>query len=281
MSAVSDGDEVYVGGFGFAQPFSATHELIRRGVTDLHVVRSSGDVLLDQLIGAGCVADATIAHCWNAVGPTPTSAFRRAAEDDVPRPLTVEEYGLGNLVLRLFAGARRLPFVPAGPVEGTGQFEHQQFPEKFTPVTVDGEEHYVMRPLNPDVSVVHVRRADERGNAQLTGARAEMKYAAMAADTLVVTAEKIVPSAEIQDGPEHTIIPGFMVDHVVESPGGSHPTGVHGEYGRDVAYLAHYGAETGSRADFEAFMDKWVYGVADRAEYRELLAAEGFAEVGV
>lgn len=279
VRTVDDGDEVYVGGFGFAQPFSAVHEMIRQGVSDGHVIRSSGGVLLDQLVGAGCVAETTIAHCWNAVGPTPTSAFRRAAEDGVPRPITVEEHGLGNLVLRLFAGARRLPFVPAGPVESTGQFENQSFPGKFTEVTVDGESHYVMEPIQPDVSIVHVPRADERGNAQLTGARAEIKHGAMAADTLVVTAEEIVPSAAIQGTPDETILPGFMVDHVVESPGGAHPSGVHGRYGRDIDYLEHYGEVTGSRDGFEAYLDEWVYGVSDRTEYLEAVRANGFQEV--
>ncbi len=279
MRTVGDGDVVYVGGFGFAQPFAAVHELIRREPADLHVIRSSGGVLLDQLIGAGCVSAATIAHCWNAVGPAPTSAFRRAAEDGVPRPIEIEEHGLGNLVLRLFAGARRLPFVPAGPVEGTGQFEHQTFEGKFTEVSFDGDTHYVMEPLTPDVGVLHVPRADERGNAQLTGARAEIKHGAMASETLVVTAEEIVPSEEIQDTPDQTILPGFMVDHVVESPGGAHPSGVHGRYPRDIDYLEHYGEVTDSREGFEAYLDDWVYGVGDREEYLAAVRDSGFAEV--
>lgn len=279
MRTVGDGDEVYVGGFGFAQPFAAAHELIRQGVSDLHVIRSSGDVLLDQLVGAGCVSRATIAHCWNAVGPAPTSAYRRAAEDGVPRPLAIEEYGLGTLVLRLFAGARRLPFVPAGPVESTGQFEHRQSAEKFIEVTVDDETHYVVRPLNPDVSIIHVSQADERGNAQLTGARAETQHGAMAADRLVVTTEEVVPSEEIRRSPEHTVVPGFMVDEVVEAPGGAHPSGVHGRYSRDVDYLEHYGEATATLEGFEAFSDEWVHGVEDRAEYLEAVRANGFAEV--
>lgn len=277
MESIDSGDVVYVGGFGFAQPFSAVHELIRQGISDLHVIRSSGGVLLDQLVGAGCVSETTIAHCWNAVGPTPTSAFRRAAEDGVPRPITIEEHGLGNLVLRLFAGARRLPFVPAGPVESTGQFEKQSFSGKFTEVSFEGDSHYVMEPLNPDISIVHVPRADERGNAQLTGARAEIKHGAMAADTLIVTTEEFVPSEAVQETPDETILPGFMVDHVVESSGGAHPSGVLGCYDRDIDHLEHYGNVTESRDGFEAYLDEWVYGVSDRAEYLDMI--QGFEEV--
>lgn len=279
VGTVEDGSQVYVGGFGFAQPFSAAHELIRQGASDLHVVRSSGDILLDQLIGAGCVTATTISHCWNAVGPTPTHAYRRAAENGTPHEITIEEHGLGNLVLRLFAGARRLPFVPAGPVEGTGQFEHRVDPEKFSSVSVDGERHYVMPPLRPDVSVLHARRADERGNVQLTGARAEVKYGAMAADLVIVTVESTVDTPTLREAPEHTILPSFMVDQVVESPGAAHPTGIHGEYPRDVDYLAYYGEQTESQTGFNTFLEEWVSGVANRREYLERLREDSFQEV--
>jgi glutaconate CoA-transferase subunit A len=277
---VDDGESVYLSGFGFSQSFAAAHEIIRQGLSDLRIVRASGDIMLDQLVGAGCVREAVVSHCWNAIGPTPTHAFRRAVEDDDPQPLTVEEYSLGNVLLRLFAGARRLPFIPAGPVEGTAQFESATgADDRFTPVTVDGETHYVMPPLRPDVGFVHVERADERGNAQLTGAKAEIKHGAMACDRVVVLAEEIVSEATIRDSPDDTIVPGFMVDQVVHTPGGSHPSGVPDRYGRDVPFLEYYGEQTETKAGFEAFLDEWVYGVDDRAEYVEQARAAGYEEV--
>jgi glutaconate CoA-transferase subunit A len=275
---VGDGAEVYFGGFGYNQPFAAAHELIRQGPESLHVVRTSGGIMLDQLIAAGCVREATISHCWNAIGPTPTHAFRRAIEDGIPNDIDVQEFGLGDLMLRLFAGARRLPFVPAGPVAETGQFEHARS-DTFTPVTVDDETHHVMQPLNPDVGFIHVPRADERGTAQMRGPHAEIKHGAMACDTLVVQAEEIVDARVIQEQPEQSLLPGFMVDHVVEVPGGAHPSGVLDWYDRDVRYLDHYGEATRTTEGTESFLDTWVYGVADRAEYLDLLAAEGFREV--
>lgn len=280
VADLSDGQEVYLGGFGFSQPFAAAHEMIRQGLSDLRIVRPSGDILLDQLVGAGCVSEAVISHCWNAIGPTPTHAFRRAVEDGEPRPLAVEEYSLGNIVLRFFAGARRLPFVPASPVEGTGQFEERALSDdKFVPVTVDGERYYVMPPLRPEVGFVHAHRVDEHGNAQLYGARAEIKHGAMSCDRLVVVAEEFVDSSAVQDTPNSTVIPGFMVDQVAVAPGGSHPTGVLGRYGRDVEYFQYYGEQTRTVEGFESFLDEWVYGVPDREEYVELARQRGFTEV--
>jgi glutaconate CoA-transferase subunit A len=280
VNAVRDGAKVFFGGFGYNQPFAIAHELIRREIDDLTIVRASGGILLDQLVGAGCVSEAVIAHCWNAIGPTPTHAFRRAVEDGEPAPLTVEEFGLGDLNLRLFAGARRLPFVPTTGVVGTGQFEHRMLDdEKFAEVTVDGERHHVMKPLRPEVGFVHVHRADTEGNAQLLGPKAEMKYGALACDHLVVTAEEIVDTETIQAAPEQTILPAFMVDDVVEVPGGSHPAGVLDHYPRDVAYLQHYGEVTADTDGFEAFLSEWVHGVESRAEYLEKLEASSFRKV--
>lgn len=279
VGRVNDGDEVYFGGFGYNQPFAAAHELLRKGASDLRVVRTSGDILLDQLIGAGRVREAVISHCWNAIGPSPTHAFRRATERDIPNPIDVEEYGLGDLLLRFFAGARRLPFVPASPVEGTGQFEHRVADDKFIPVTVKSETHYVMQPLNPDIGFIHVPRADADGNAQLQGPHAEIKHAALACERLVVQAEEIVDAERIRSAPEQTIVPSFAVNHVVAVPGGSHPSGVLEWYDRDIEYLQYYREATESEDDFDAYLDKWVYGVNNREEYLELLESEGFEGV--
>jgi len=279
VAAVDDGTAVYLGGFGYNQPFAVAHELLRSDVSDLRVVRASGDILLDQLVGAGRVRETVTAHCWNAIGPTPTHAFRRAVEDGDPRPLAVEEFGLGDFLLRCFAGARRLPFVPAGPAPGTGQFEHRVHEEKYTAVEFDGETHHVLRPLTPEIGFVHVQRADERGNARLSGPRAELRHAALACDHLVVTAEEVVPAGGLGDTPELTTLPAFHVDAVAEVPGGAHPSGVVGHYERDVPYLQRYGEATASAEGFEQFLEEWVYGVPDRAAYMERVESEGFGEV--
>jgi glutaconate CoA-transferase subunit A len=273
------GYSVYLGGLGFNQPFAAAHELIRQDLDQLTVIRPSGDIMLDQLIGAGCVSHVIISHCWNAIGPAPTHAFRRAVESGDPNPITVEEYGLGDFTLRLLSGARDLPFVPAGPARGTGQYKHAVADDKYVPVEMEDTEYLVMKPLKPDIGFVHVHKADSRGNAQISGPHAEMKHGAMAADRLVVLTEEIVSNDEIREQPRQTILPEYLVDHLVEVPGGSHPSGVLGRYGRDLEYFEQYAERTESVDGFDDYLEKWVYGVNGRAEYLELLNAEGFSGV--
>lgn len=276
VARVSDGDEVFLGGFGYNQPFAGAHEIVRQGRRDLRVVRASGGILLDQLIGAGCVSEAIVSHCWNVIGPTPTHAFRRAVEEGVPHEITVREHGLGDLVLRLFAGARHLPFVPTGPADGLNETDTARPADETATVSLDGTDHDVLRPINPDVGIIHAERADEAGNVQLRGPLGELKHGAMAAETLVVQAEEFVPTSEVRAAPERTRIPAFMVDDVVEVPDGAHPSGVLDANERDVEYFDRYGQATETVAGFEEFLEKWVYGVSNRAEYMRLLESEGF-----
>ena len=137
----------------------------------------------------------------------------------------------------------------------------------------------MLRPLNPEIGFVHVHRADENGNAELRGPKAELRHAALACETLVVTAEEVVPAGDLRETPELVTLPGFHVDAVVEVPGGSHPSGVVGRYERDVPHLQHYGEATETQAGFDAYLEKWVYDVAGREEYLARLEREGFGEV--
>ena len=55
---VHDGDTVALEGFTHLIPFAAGHEIIRQGRRDLTLVRMTPDIVYDQLIGAGCAAQA-------------------------------------------------------------------------------------------------------------------------------------------------------------------------------------------------------------------------------
>ena len=56
-----------------------------------------------------------------------------------------------------------------------------------------------------------------------------------AATAVIVTAEEIVDSEVLRANPDRTVLPGFMVDAVVEAPFGAHPTSFSPRYGYDTA----------------------------------------------
>lgn len=55
-SFVHDGATVSLEGFTHLVPTAAGHEIIRQGRRDLTVVRMTADIVVDQMIAAGCVS---------------------------------------------------------------------------------------------------------------------------------------------------------------------------------------------------------------------------------
>jgi glutaconate CoA-transferase subunit A len=271
---VDDGMTVYFGGFGQHTPFAAVHEIIRQRKRNLTITRAAGGVIFDQLIGAGCVKKIITSHVWNFVGPTPTYAFKRAAEEGRPK-IEIEEDTLFSLNMRYLAGTLGLPFVPIKSVMGTAIFERgrkKHYRTMICPFT--GEQLCLVRAINPDLGVLQVQRVDRDGNAQVWSVRGDSKHGINACERVIICAEEIVDTEVIKADPDRTVIPGFRVDAVVEEPWGSHPDFMQGYYDRDLEYYHMYGSETRTLEGFEKFLENWVYSVNDRKEYLEKLGVK-------
>jgi glutaconate CoA-transferase subunit A len=228
---VADGDCVWLGNFG-AQLFAVGHELVRQGRRDLHVVISSGGLLLDQLLAARAVAEVTFCHCWNPVGPRPTPAFRRAWQDG--DDVRWHELSFGMIVAALGAGAAGVPFAPVLVSPDVGY--RQWSPTCLTDVVTPFGSATIVRALAPDVAFVHADQAGERGDAALSTPLGESLLAVQAARRTVVVAEELVDGS-----PAHAQIPGALVDAVVHAPGAVAPDGAPGRYRRDVQAYEAYG----------------------------------------
>ena len=90
-----------------------------------------------------------------------------------------------------------------------------------------------------------------------------------AAKRVIVVAEEIVDAEVIASDPNRTVIPGFLVNAVVECRYGAHPSPVQGYYRRDNAFFRQYHEQTKTKADSEAWLQRWVHGVADRQALHE------------
>lgn len=264
---VRDGDVVAIEGFTHLICFAAAHEIIRQGRSDLTLCRLTPDLIYDQMIGAGCARKLVFSWAGNP-GAGPLYAFRRAVEEGVPRPLELEEYTHFMMTARLMAGAARLPFMP---LRGQGGSDLPRVNRRIRSVTCPftGEELTAVPALEPDVAVVHVQRADAAGNAQVWGVLGVQKETAFAARRVLVVAEEIVDESVIRADPNRTLIPGLLVDAVVHEPWGCHPSFVQGYYDRDNDFYVDWRAARKEPADFRRYLDEWVYGVRDRAEYVE------------
>jgi glutaconate CoA-transferase subunit A len=177
--------------------------------------------------------------------------------------------------MAIYAAAHGLPFMATYPLEGTGIFRHRSIlgPDKVRVMEspFSGEKVCLVKPLVPEVCLVHVQRADPEGNAQMWGPLGDVRGTANAGKMIIVAAEEIVDQATILEEPYKTIVPGFRVNAVIHEPWGAHPSDVFEHYYRDIWFQAAYAEASKTVEGFQKFMDEWVYGVENRAEYLEKL----------
>lgn len=268
---VHDGATIVIEGFTHLICFAAAHEIIRQRRRELTVCRLTPDLIYDQLIGAGCVGRLIFSWAGNP-GAGPLHALRRAVERGVPNSIELEEYSHFGMVARLTAGAARLPFYPLRDYRGSDLPRVNPLIKTVTcPFT--GEELAAVPALNPDVAIIHVQRADENGNAHVWGLLGVQKEAAFASRRTIVVAEEIVPESVIRSDPNRTLIPGLIVDAVVREPFGCHPSYAQGYYDRDNDFYVRWREISQDAGTFNSYLDEWVYGVNDRAEYAQRMWA--------
>jgi glutaconate CoA-transferase subunit A len=269
---VHDGDSVAIEGFTHLICFAAGHEIIRQHKRDLILCRLTPDLIYDQMIAAGCARKLVFSYLGNP-GVGSLHAVRRAVEKGIPAPLEVEEYSHFGMVARFLAGASKLPFYPVRTFAGSDiPSVNERIRQVVDPYS--GGQIYVVPPLNPDVTIVHVQRADAQGNAHIWGLMGMQTEAAFAAQRVIVVAEEIVDESVIRADPNRTAIPGLLVDAVVHEPYAAHPSYAQGYYDRDTQFYLDWDTISREPDTLLNWLAEWVYGLAGRAEYVEKMGVE-------
>jgi glutaconate CoA-transferase subunit A len=214
----------------------------------LHLVNFTAGLESDLLVGAGMVE--TIRTCYfglEAFGLAPQ--FTQAASDG---SITIIEETEASLASGLRASMAGVGFIPSVAWIGTDLLKLR--PDVKTVVDpYSGEELTAFPAIEVDTAIIHALKADLEGNAQIGGNQGVDVELALVADTVVVTAEEIVPSLSKAD----VIAP--VVDAVVHSPRGAWPTSCHPEYPFDgQALLEYIGAE--STEDYNNLIQEWSSG---------------------
>jgi glutaconate CoA-transferase subunit A len=123
----------------------------------------------------------------------------------------------------------------------------------------DGTEVYVVPPLRPDVTIVHAQRATATGDTQIWGLLGCQKEAAFAADRVIVVCEEVVDESLVRRDPNRTVIPGVVVDAVVEQPFACHPSYAQGYYDRDNEFYRDWEKISKDPEALEGWLKGWVY----------------------
>ncbi len=278
-SYVTDGCHISIGGFTVNRnPMAAVYEIIRQGKKNLHCYAHSNGTGVDELIGAGCLARLEIAYGGNGKAAPTCIRFKLAVQRG---ELLVEDYSNYQMALRFLAGAMGVPFITTLSGFGTDivkkwgfspemRAKNPELPDKKLEIIENpfgnwgGAAKVILVPaINPDVTIIHVQKADKNGTCRIEGLNFADIDQVKAAKKVIVTCEEIVDTEQLKEKPEYNSIPFIHVDAVVHLPFGAYPTACHNCYDYDPIYLRHLSQFAKDDKLYEEYLAKFVYGVKD------------------
>jgi acetate CoA/acetoacetate CoA-transferase alpha subunit len=203
VSLIPDGASIMVGGFmGVGTPEHLMDELVRQGKRDLTLICNDNarpGVGVGKLVGAGLLKKTIASH----IGLNPETQKRM-----IDKVLEVELAPQGSLVERIRAGGAGLGGILTPTGVGTVVEEGKRKLE------IDGKEYLLELPLRADFALLAAFLCDYVGNLSYAlTARNFNPVMALAADTVIVEIEHIVPTGMIS--PDHVMTPATLVDYVV------------------------------------------------------------------
>ena len=267
---VKDGASLALEGFTHLIPFAAGHEIIRQQRRGLHLIRMTPDLVYDQLIGMGCAARLTFSWGGNP-GVGSLHRLRDAVERGWPQPLALAEFSHAELAVAYQAGASGLPcgLVRRYAATDLSSVQGASVRALRCPFTAAGLA--LVQALTPDVTILHAQQIDADGNVLIRGIVGAGKEAAMAARQLLVTVEEQVETLDA--AMNALILPAWVITAASIVPGGAYPSYAQGYYPRDNAFYLAWDEIARDRAAFTAWMERYVLGVADHAEFLRALGA--------
>jgi acyl CoA:acetate/3-ketoacid CoA transferase alpha subunit/acyl CoA:acetate/3-ketoacid CoA transferase beta subunit len=283
-------DAIYLGG-SLARPNAAAFELTRQLHGTGPELTVIAPALANQhavLVRAGLVAKAiTSLHGNTYPGPGPNPIFTEADRTGAVR---FEDWSMLTLVLRLYAAATNVPFLPTRSLAGTDlgrQLAEAGLLKLIQDPFGHGGHVALVPPLHPDVTIIHSLMADPAGNAVISPPYYEDAWAAFAARRrVIVTTEKIVPTDVVRRYAQFVRVPGARVSWVCEVPFGSHPNQVPGDlvpevggYHDDYDFLAELRAASRDPEALDAWIKRWVLGVSGHDEYLAQIGTRRLAEL--
>jgi glutaconate CoA-transferase, subunit A len=267
---LQSGMTVGIGGWGSRRkPMALVRAVAASPLTDLTVVSYGGpDVGL--LIAAGKVR--RLVTGFVSLDSIPLEPHFRLARQRAEIALT--ELDEGMLHWGLLAAAHRLPFLPMRAGLGSDVMRINPQLRTVRSPYADGEEFAAVPALRLDAALIHMNRADRRGNGQYLGPDPYFDdLFCRAADRAYMSCERLVPTGELlAGGPvQSLLINRSMVAGVAETPNGAHFTSCVPDYGRDEAFQAEYAAAAANPERWEQFRATYLAG--GEAGYQQAVAA--------
>ena len=209
-----------IGGFAFSDPTAVAHELIRQSRKGLYVMKTSGGVLVDMLIGAGCVDRLLFCHVWNSVGPVPAHCFRRALEKAARIRWRSKNSAMGPSPWRCWPAPAICPSCPPRRCREPGILPNGHFFPTSSALSKALSAAAPYASFRPQAGRWDLPRPSRGPVRQRTNVRSDRRdeLSIAACKKVIVIAEELVDTAEI-----------------AQSPGNDHSAGLHGGCSRHRA----------------------------------------------
>lgn len=203
VAQIPDGASVMIGGFmAVGTPERLVDEIVRQNKRDLTVIANDTAAPgrgIGKLVSARLLRKVIVSH----IGLNPETQRQMMAGE-----LEVELVPQGTLIERIRAGGHGLGGVLTQTGVGTTVENGKQ------KIDLNGKSYLLEVALRADFALVQAFIADYLGNlGYALTARNFNPVIAMAADTVIVCAEHIVPIGVIS--PDHIVTPAPVVDYVV------------------------------------------------------------------
>jgi acetate CoA/acetoacetate CoA-transferase alpha subunit len=203
VAMIPNGASVMVGGFmGVGTPERLLDELVRQQKSGLSIICNDAAVPgkgVGKLFDAALVSSLIGSH----IGLNP-----KVQQQMMANKITVDLIPQGTFVERVRAGGYGLGGVLTPTGAGTIVAEGKRR------IEIEGKEFLVETALRAQYALVHAFLADYLGNLTYAlTARNFNPIMAMAADTVIVSAEHIVPVGVI--APDHVMTPAPLVDYLI------------------------------------------------------------------
>jgi acetate CoA/acetoacetate CoA-transferase alpha subunit len=203
VAMIPNGATIMVGGFmGVGTPERLMDELVRQHKSELNLICNDGAVPgrgVGKLFDAGLVSTMIGSH----IGLNPN-----VQKQMIANKIAVDLIPQGTLVERIRAGGCGLGGVLTPTGVGTIVEEGKR------QIQIDGKSFLLETALRSDFALIHAFLADYLGNlGYVLTSRNFNPVMAMAADTVLVTAEHIVPVGLL--APDHVVTPAPLVDYLV------------------------------------------------------------------
>ncbi len=271
-------------------PVAFAWETVRQGIKDIHVLDRHGSVCTWLLNAVNAIKIQETD--WFGWGEMAGKLDVNLERNYKAGKMILEDYAHGAIAMRFLAGAVGIPFIPYHAPLGSDLYnprfdalgraglregDHSKIPSKKFIEMEDpfyGEGDLVLLPAaRPDLAVIHVSQAGEKGTARWRGVGTIDKEIAFACDKVVVICEEIVPESELRKTPEGNQIPYFVVDCVVEQPWGAYPSSVPFYYDYDAPFMRIMDAASRKEEDLKKWLDEWVFQPQSWEEFMEKLGA--------